>query len=60
MKTAKEIIEYLENEMAYCLEMHKESKGKDSMDALQYLIQAATIEGLLDEIKGMKELPTIY
>lgn len=60
MKTAKEIIEYLEKEMVYCLEMHKESKGKDAMDALQYLIQAATIEGLLDEIKGMQEPHTIY
>lgn len=51
MKTAKEIIKHLENEQAYCLEMHTESKGKDEMDALQYLIQAATIETLLEEIK---------
>ena len=52
MKTTKEIIKYLENEMAYCLEMHEESKGKDATDALQYIIQAVTIEALLDEIKG--------
>lgn len=50
MKTAEEIIEHLENEMAYCLEMHKESKGTDAMDALQYMIQAVTIEALLAEI----------
>jgi len=50
MKTAEEIVEYLEKEMAYCLEMHKESKGKDATDALQYIIQAVTIEALLEEI----------
>ena len=51
MKTVEEVVEYLENEMAYCLEMHNERKGKDAMDALQYLIQACTIERLLEEIK---------
>jgi len=51
MKTAEEIVEYLEKEMAYCLEMHKESKGTDATDALQYLIQAVTIEALLAEVK---------
>ena len=55
MKTAAEIIKHLENEMAYCLEMHKESD--DKMDALQYLIQAATIEALLAEIKAP---PVLY
>lgn len=57
MKTAAEIIKFLENEMAYCLEMHKESQGKDATDALQYIIQAATIEALLEEIKAP---PVIY
>lgn len=52
MKTAKEIIEHLENEMVYCMEMHEEAKGKDATDALQYIIQAVTIEALLAEIKG--------
>jgi len=51
MKTAEEIIEYLENEQAYCHEMHKEMQGKDSMKALEYIIRAVTIEGLLAEIK---------
>jgi len=50
MKNTKEIIEYLEKEMAYCLQMHKESN--DATDALQYIIQAATIEALLAEIKA--------
>jgi len=50
MKTAEEIVKYLEKEMAYCLEMHKESKESDAMDALQYIIQAVTIESLLEEI----------
>jgi hypothetical protein len=52
MKTTKEIIEYLEKEMAYCLQMHKECK--DATDALQYIIQAVTIEALLEEIKAPK------
>lgn len=51
MKTAKEIIEYLEKEYTLCLEMHQESKGKDAADELQYLIQAVTIEALLEEVK---------
>ena len=55
MKTTAEIIKFLENEHLYCMEMHKESE--DKMDALQYLIQAVTIEALLNEIKAP---PTIY
>ena len=50
MKTTAEIIEHLEKEHLYCMEMHKESE--DAMDALQYLIQAVTIEALLNEIKA--------
>lgn len=51
MKTVEEIIVYLENEVAYCLEMHESYRGKDPANALQYIIRAATIEGLLAEIK---------
>ena len=51
MKTTEEIIEYLEKEHLHCMEMHNEAKGHDAMDALQYIIQAATIEALLAEIK---------
>lgn len=51
MKTSVEIIKHLENEYLYCMEMHNESNGVDAMDALQYLIQASTIEALLADIK---------
>lgn len=57
MKTTAEIIRFLENEHLYCMEMYEESKGHDAMDALQYLIQASTIEALLNEIKSP---PVIY
>ena len=51
MKTVNEIIEYLENEQAYCFEMHESYRGKDAANALQYLIRATTIAGLLAEVK---------
>lgn len=51
MKTANEIIKHLENEYMYCMEMYEESKGKSPTDALQYIIQASTIEALLTDIK---------
>ena len=51
MKTVEEIIEYLENEKAYCFEMHEEYRGRDAENSFQYLIRAVTIEGLLAEIK---------
>ena len=57
MKTTTEIIRFLEKEHLYCMEMHKESIGQDAMDSLQYLIQAVTIQALLDEIKSP---PVIY
>lgn len=51
MKTVKEIVEYLENECAYCFEMHEEYRGKDAANSFQYLLRAVTIEGLLAEIR---------
>ena len=57
MKTVAEVIRYLEKKYSYCMKMYEESKGQDAMDALQYLIQASTIEALLDEIKAP---PAIY
>lgn len=51
MKTVNEIITYMENEIAYCFEMHEYYRGKDAANSLQYLIRAITIEGLLAEIK---------
>lgn len=51
MKTAEEIIEYLENEKAHCLKLHESYRETDKALALQYIISAVTIEGLLTEIK---------
>lgn len=51
MKTVEEIILYLENEKAHCLELHESYIETDKALALQYLISAITIEGLLAEIK---------
>lgn len=52
MKTAKEIITMLENELAETYELYDEAKGKDSAQALVYIMKATTIEQLLDEIKN--------
>lgn len=51
MKTAEEIILYLELELAEAYEMHDETKGKDTAKAFAFLVKATTIEQLLDAIK---------
>ncbi len=51
MKTAEEIIKYLEMELAEAYEMHDLNKGKDAAKAFAYLVKATTIQHLLDEIK---------
>lgn len=51
MKTAEDIIAYLESEKAHCLELHESYIETDKALALQYIISAVTIEGLLAEIK---------
>ena len=51
MKTVEEIIEYLENEKTYCLDMHKNYRESDPALSFQYLVSAVTITGLLAEIK---------
>lgn len=51
MKTAEEIIAYLEAELADTYELHDATKGKDAAQALAYLIKATTILQLLEEIK---------
>ena len=43
MKTAEEIILYLELELAEAYEMHDAAKGKDAAQALAYLLKATTI-----------------
>ena len=57
MKNVAEVIRHLDKEYQYCMKMYKESQDVDAMDALQYLIQAVTIQALLDEIKAPQ---TIY
>ena len=51
MKTAEEIIAFLEIELAEAYEMHDEAKGKSAAQAFAFLLKATTIEQLLDEIK---------
>ena len=51
MKTAEQIIAYLEAELAEAYEMHDQAKGKDAAQALAFMLKATTIEQLLDEIK---------
>ena len=51
MKTAEDIIAYLEMELAEAYEMHEQARGKDAARAFAFLLKATTIEHLLDEIK---------
>ena len=51
MKTAAEIIAYLEMELAEAYEMYDAAKGKDATKAFAYLMKVTTIEQLLDEIQ---------
>ena len=52
MKTADEIIAYLEAVLAEAYEMHDAAKGKDAAQAFAYMLKAYTISELLDNIKG--------
>lgn len=52
MKTAEEIIAYMEAELAEAYEMHDEAKGKSAQEALFYMLKATTIIHLLEEIKN--------
>jgi hypothetical protein len=51
MKTAAQIIAYLEAELAEAYEMYDHVKGKNTKEALIYHIKATTILHLLEEIK---------
>lgn len=51
MKTAEEIIDYLEAEVAEALESNKQSEGKNAQEAFFYLLKATTIEHILENIK---------
>ena len=50
LKTAEEIIEYMEAELAEAFELHDEAKGKDAQEALFYNLKAMFITHLLEEI----------
>ena len=52
MKTAEEIIAYLELEMNEAIELHEEAKGKDPAQAHATLIKAYIISELLEHIKA--------
>ena len=49
METVKEVIAYLEAELAESHEMH--DQAQDKHERLLHLIKAATIESILEEIK---------
>jgi hypothetical protein len=51
MKTAEEIIAYLEMEMNEAIELHDAAKGKDAAQAHATLLKAYIISELLDNIK---------
>lgn len=51
MKTAEEIIAYLEAELNEAIDLHDEAKGKDPAQAHATLIKAYIISELLDNIK---------
>lgn len=53
MKTAEEIVRYLELELAEAYELHDQARGKDAAKAFAFLVRATTLEQLLDEIKQM-------
>lgn len=52
MKTAEQIIEYLEMELDEAIELHDEAKGKDTAQAHATLIKAYIISELLENIKA--------
>lgn len=52
MKTAEEIVAYLEAELAEASEKHKQAKGSNAQETLFYLLRENTITYLLEEIKG--------
>ena len=51
MKTAEEIIKYLETELADAQFMYDEMKGADKQRALAYLLKVYTITQILDDLK---------
>ena len=52
MKTAGEIIAYLQAELDEAIELHDTAKGKDAAQAHANLLKAYIISELLEEIKA--------
>lgn len=52
MKTAEEITIYLEKQLLKANEQHNQFKGQDAQQAYIHLIEAATIQNLLEGIKA--------
>ena len=52
MKTAAEIMIYMERELVKAHEMHDQFNGKDAQQALIHLIKATTIQNLIEGIKA--------
>ena len=52
MKTAEEIIVYMEAELAEAHELHEQAKGKNAQEAFFYILKATIITNLLEEIKN--------
>ena len=52
MKTAEEIIAYVEAELAEAIELHEQARGKDAAQAHANLLKAYIISELLDNIKA--------
>lgn len=52
MKTAEEIVAYLEAELAEAYELYDQAKGKNAKEALFYNLKAMFITHLLEEIKN--------
>ena len=53
MKTMEDILLYLEAELAEAHELHEEAvRDMDKQQAILHLVRAATIKGILEEIKG--------
>ena len=50
MKTAEEIIAFLESELAEAYELHEQARGKDAQEALAQIIRASVLTHLLEEI----------
>ena len=57
MKTAEEIMIYMERELVKAHEMHDQFKGQDAQQAYLHLIQATTIQNLIDGIKAEEAPP---